>query len=199
MPTVEELWETLHQPFLPSQQDVANKKATTTKGDIYAGILHNEFTCVVNGSTSGPGAMPLKDLVFIMTSSFTCAEHTRTTHVLPRPDVLYTSGTWRLRHSRTFLSWAPTNDSLLIDVPYSALLVASGSHLRSVHIVTPYTACLLRSGMPDKLRSVLASRDSMRMFCSLRGIGVKPEIITYNALLGVAVRTASWGQALAIK
>jgi len=193
---VTELWDTVLHPLLPSDNPPHKPPA-----DLYPDILHKDFECVVNG-TKASGQGPLRDFTVLATSSFAASDHVRHQHVLLRPDVLFTTGTIRLRHARTFISWTrPVQEDIPILLPYSATAVADANteQLRTVHFVCPLIASLLKAGMPAKLRPVLLSPDSVKMFCSLRGIGVKPEIITYNALLGVAVRTASWGQALAIK
>ena len=143
--------------------------------------------------------LTLRHFTILLLSSFDPIEHTIYYEKALDDHRYYTSGQWKIQHASPFMGWVPAeNNHRAITLPYGAYFSTDASKLRSLRMVSPYVRCLLESGMPPKLLPVLQNLESVRMLCALRGIGVRPEVITYNALLGAAHKPATWGQALGI-
>eukprot|EP00760_Papus_ankaliazontas_P030726 PhM_4_TR4991/c0_g1_i1/m.90011 len=220
--TMETLWGKILDPLRPDKDAIAAATTSissarkpvpvTTLYSPHTDIFHNNVVANVNGvqSTDFKSAVAIvKDFTVLLTSSFVVLDHeVRSRAFYSKSHVMHTSGTITLLHDRPFISWTPYRDpetalldadKMKISLPYSATVAVAGQHISSLFLVSPIASSLLQKGMPSRLAPVLANRQAMKMFFSLRGIGVKPEVISYNALLGVASKQATWGQALGIK
>eukprot|EP00759_Apiculatamorpha_spiralis_P028564 PhF_6_TR31133/c4_g1_i2/m.45589 len=227
MTEITDLWNTIHSPLLPrpraNPSDPYVPLLSSQLPD-YKTIFEPNATTLINihneeedGDTTVV-VHSIRDLTLLLTSSFECVSHQASSPMVTHHDettsgtTMETEGVWNIRHVRPFISWSPqpTDTMLMIPVPYRVKIATTPSpavggggvptrKIQYLAIRTPFVSRLRQHGnMPEKLLPVLKNPEAIKMFCSLRGIGVKPEVITYTALLGVAKRTATWGQALAI-
>ena len=137
--------------------------------------------------------LPHQSLGLILSSSFVPLERSIAKEILQGRSYNI-QGSWKLRHTRAFIGWEPTQSECI--VPYSASLLFDGKNLKQTSVQAAHIESFLSIGMPKKIEAVLRNREAMRMFSALRNIGVKSEAITYNALVGFAVKKPSWANAM---
>ncbi len=131
------------------------------------------------------------------------------------------NGVLQLKHARTFVSWAPTDS--LIPLPFSMTLglkrrpalpgdagealpnagvppptVTSEFGVTRVEFSADLVSTLLSAGCPQTIANCTQNKDAMTMLMTLRRAGVKPQAITYNALLSASRKQEKWASALGI-
>mmetsp|Transcript_17953 Transcript_17953/g.28094 ORF Transcript_17953/g.28094 Transcript_17953/m.28094 type:complete len:207 (-) Transcript_17953:35-655(-) len=137
--------------------------------------------------------MPFHDMSTILTSSFSPLEHIITQDSLLN-DSYIVEGKWRLQHVRTLIGWEATRKEC--SIPYSASLFFNGTALQKVDVRSKHVQAFIGIGMPNKLQALFENKQVLKMFCALRSVGVKPEVISYNALLGASLKKPSWANAM---
>ncbi|KNH07118.1 hypothetical protein XU18_2163 [Perkinsela sp. CCAP 1560/4] len=137
--------------------------------------------------------MPYHYLTCILTSSFVPTKHVIEIDTLNN-DNYTVAGNWNLKHTRSFIGWEASQCECVI--PYTASMTFDGVRLHRLSLKADYLHAFMQIGMPSKIKTLLENKESLKVFSSLRSIGVKPEVITYNALLGVAIKKPSWMNAM---
>jgi hypothetical protein len=103
-----------------------------------------------------------------------------------------------LKHTRSFVSWAPSDKEF--NVPFSSSLeaCADSGRLTSVAMDTNLVSSLLAAGCPADSAACVANTESMKMLVALRRVKVKSSIISLNALISASKKQETWASALGI-
>ena len=103
-----------------------------------------------------------------------------------------------VHHCRRFLGWAPTEQRFDIPLSFTGEMANDNVSLRNI-IFTPRLApSLTQNGCPAPVVACVESDAAWRMLCELRRAGVKPQMITHQALLSASVAAPKWAQALGV-
>jgi hypothetical protein len=134
-------------------------------------VIEDYFTMLLSGF----------DIVDIQTHS--CADNKRF------------DGAIKVAHVRSFLSWKPTQAEFTI--PFQMKLETGlDGRLSHVSFRANLKDQLVQAGCPREIAELTDNSDAMNMLVTLRRVRVKPEVITYNALLSASRKQEMWASAL---
>lgn len=158
-------------------------------------LTAEEFTCQVNGMVGD--SVLLEDLFIVLLTGFDIPKVSiRSAPESEKPGVF--EGDIFVHHTRPFIGWKPTNTEFCL--PYTLRLEGDESPDRLSHLClkVPLKGALLGSDCPENVANCVETPEAMKMLVALRRIRVKPETISYGALMSASKKQDSWSSALGI-
>ena len=157
-------------------------------------LTAEEFTCQVNGVV-GESKL-LEDLFIILLTGFDIPKVSLRASNEGKAGVF--EGDIFVHHTRPFIGWKPTNTEFCL--PFALRLEGDETPDRLSHLClkVPLKQSLITSDCPTNVADCVENPDAMKMMVALRRIRVKPETISYAALMSASKKQDTWGSALGI-
>lgn len=183
-PLCEKFWSPFNKSIVG--YDLSKYNFNSTLKD----IAPNGLSCSWNGRM-GNGQV-VEDFFTVVLAGFDVTG----VSLAPGGDGRVFSGVVQMQHTRPFISWKPTHINMAL--PFTMKLEAIDNAISHIHFRCDLRDELVRVGCPPEIAACVDNQEAMSMLVALRRVRVKPDIITYNALLSASKKHATWSSALGI-